>query len=431
VSTADHPLTRPEWQRARGLALGVAGIGAVAFAVVGIAFYVADPTRGTTQFFQSYLVGYLFWLGAALGCLVLLMLQHVTGGAWGVALRRVVESGSRTLWLLAFLFLPVLGGAAAGLLDRPAATAGTTASALHGLYRWAEPVLLAHDEDLRWKEPYLNVPFFAGRAILFFAVWIAVAAVLNRWSLRQDADAAFNPRRFRLLSGPGLVLYGFCITFASIDWIMSLNPHWYSTIFPPLYAVGQVLTGLALAITVLLLLAAYRPIDQVIYPQLLRDLGNLLLAFVMLWAYMSFSQFLLIWVGNLPEETPWYLQRGAQPGAGWGPWQLIALVLIVFHFAVPFVLLLLRDVKQNRRALTAVAIGLLVLHFLDLFWWVEPAYPHPRQYFFWLLDLAALAGVGGLWVWLFLGELERRPLLPVNDPSLPRVLEIAREGGAS
>jgi hypothetical protein len=432
VSTADHPLSRPEWQQARRTALLVAAAGVVAFVVVGAVLYSAGRIPSTRQFFQSYLVGYLFWLGAGLGCLVLLMVQHVTGGAWGVVLRRVVESGSRTLWLLALLFLPVAAGTVAGLVDRdeprPAAEDGRAAAepVLHGLYLWAEPVVVAHDAELQEKVKwYLNVPFFLGRAVGFFAVWLLFAAILNRWSLEQDANAAFPPRRFRLVSGPGLLLYGFTITFASIDWVMSLNPTWYSTIFPPLFATGQVLTGLAFAITVLLLLAAHQPLSGVLYPQLMRDLGNLLLAFVMLWAYMSFSQFLLVWVGNLPEETPWYLRRGVQLREGWtDPYRWVALTLLVLHFAVPFLLLLQRDIKEKRRWLAAIAVGVMALHCLDVFWWVEPAYPH-EGYFFWLLDLAAVAAVGGLWVYCFLGELKTRPLLPANDPGLPRVLEHA------
>jgi hypothetical protein len=412
VSTADHPLTRPEWEYARRTALAVAVLGVVSFCALGAVLYLAHQVPTLRQFFLSYLVGYLFWLGAALGCLVLLMMQHVTGGAWGVVLRRVVESGSRTLWIMAILFIPVAVGAALG-----------------GLYLWADPNVVAGDADLQAKHRYLNVPFFVGRAVVFFVVWGVLAAVLTRWSREQDANPGFPPRRFRLLSGPGLALYGLTITLASVDWVMSLNPHWYSTIFPPLFATGQVLTGLALAITVLLLLAAYRPMSGVLYPQLMRDLGNLLLAFVMLWAYMAFSQFLLIWVGNLPEETPWYLQRGAQLREGWSdPYRWVALALIVLHFAVPFLLLLQRDVKERPRRLAAIAIGILALRFLDIFWWVEPTYPHPGEYFFWVLDLAALAAVGGLWVWYFLGVLATGPLLPGNDPGLPRVLEHAAPG---
>ncbi len=411
MSTADHPLTRPEWDQARRTALLVAAAGAAAFVVVGAILYLVNrdvkPPPYPRQFFQSYLVAYNFWLGTGLGSLVLLMVQHVTGGRWGLVIRRVLESGSRTLGLLALLFVPVLLGAWVG-----------------GLYLWVNP---GNDEDLQHKAAYLNVPWFLGRAVAYFVIWLAIAHVLNRWSRQQDDDAAFPARRFRLLSGPGLVLYGLTITFASIDWVMSLNPHWYSTIYPPLFATSQVLNGLAFAITIFVLLAAHRPLSETLDPQLLRDLGNLLLAFVMLWTYMSFCQFLLIWVGNLPEETPWYLLRGRPY------WWLVPLALFLLNFAVPFLLLLQRGVKESPRRLARVAVLILVMRFLDIFWWVEPTYSHEGQYFYWLLDLAAWAAVGGVWVWLFLGQLRQRPLLPAHDALLPAVLnpahpELPREG---
>jgi hypothetical protein len=407
VSTADHPLTRPEWDQARRAALLVAAGGVAAFVVVGIVLWLARGITSPRQFFQSYLVAYNFWLGTGLGSLVLLMVQHVTGGRWGLVIRRVLESGSRTLWLLALLFVPVLLGAWLG-----------------GLYRWVTP---GNDEGLQHKAAYLNVPFFLLRAVIYFAIWLAIAFVLNRWSREQDGNAAFPPRRFRLLSGPGLVLYGLTITFASVDWVMSLNPDWYSTIWPPLFATSQVLNGLAFAITIFVLLAAHRPLSETVDPQLLRDLGNLLLAFVMLWTYMSFCQFLLVWVGNLPEETPWYLLRGR-----FG-WQWVALALFLFNFAVPFLLLLQRDVKENPGRLARIAVLILVMRFVDILWWVEPTSSHEGQYFFWLLDLAAWAAVGGVWVWLFLGQLRQWPLLPLHDPGLANVLghAVPREGTVS
>jgi hypothetical protein len=404
VSTADHPLTRPEWGQARRTALVVAGVGVAVFVVVGLLLLLAHGVTSPRQFFQSYLVAYIFWLSTALGSLALLMVQHITGGRWGLVIRRVLESGSRTLGLLALLFIPVLLGAWVG-----------------GLYLWVHP---GDDENLIHKSAWLNIPLFLLRAVIYFAVWLLIASLLTRWSRQQDEDAAFPPRRFRLLSGPGLALYGLTITFASIDWVMSLTPNWYSTIFPPLFATGQVLNGMAFAVTVFLLLAAHRPLSETLDPQLLRDLGNLLLAFIMLWAYMSFSQFLLVWVGNLPEETPWYLDRSRDY------WWVLPLALFLLNFAVPFLLLLQRDVKEKPRRLAAIAVLILVMRFVDLFWWVEPAYPHNGQYAFWLLDLAAWAAVGGVWVWVFLGKLGERPLLPLHDPLLPAALhhDIPREG---
>jgi hypothetical protein len=288
---------------------------------------------------------------------------------------------------------------------------------LWSLYLWAQPEQLRESEELREKTIYLNVPFFIGRTILYFAVWIVVAGLLDKWSRQQDQRAEPSADwRFRLLSAPGLVLYGLTITFASIDWVMSLEPFWYSTMYPVLFAAGQLLAGIAFAIVVVVLLASEPPLSGVIKPAHLNDLGNLLLAFVMFWAYMSISQFLLIWTGNLQEEIPWYLHRSRE---GWG-WLAGALALL--HFAVPFLLLLSRDIKRNRRALAAVALGLLVMRFLDLFWWIEPAYPHDHQYAWWLLDLAAMIGLGGLWTWWFIRQLKSRPLLPFHDPNLAEAL---------
>ncbi len=398
MTTAFQPAATPEWDRVQRVALLTAAGGAVAFVLIaGVLYLVGALPMPVRQLFLSYLVGYCFWLSVALGCLVILMLQHLTGGAWGIVLRRVLESGTRTLAILALLFLPFFGG-------------------LFALYEWTDPAIVQHNATLQHKAIYLNVPFFIARAVGYFVLWLVLTYLLNRWSKEQDEGYPGESRRFRLLSAPGLVIYGFTVTFASIDWIMSLEPHWYSTIYPVLFATGQVLTGLAFAIAVLILLATQPPLDAVVSRRHLRDLGSLLLAFVMFWAYMSISQFLLIWIGNLPEEIPWYLRRVR------GGWQVLAILLIVCHFALPFLLLLSRSIKENARRLALVAIFLLVMRFLDLFWWIEPAYPHPHEYGFWLLDIASVAAVGGLFVWWFVRQLRRRPLLPVCDPYLQEAI---------
>jgi hypothetical protein len=344
------------------------------------------------QMLLSYLVAYNFWLSIPLGCLVILMLQHLTGGAWGLLLRGVLESASRTLPLFVVLFIPIALG-------------------LSQLYIWANPGAVEMDEDLRHKSVYLNSGSYLLRTVIYFAVWLVLTYFLSRWSEEQrDASRPQEFRRFRLLSAPGLLLYGATITFASIDWVMSLEPHWYSTIYPVLFATGQILTGFALAIAVLIWLAEREPFLSILKPEILNDLGSLLLAFVMFWAYMSISQFLLIWVGNLPEEIPWYLRR-TRSG-----WQWIAIIIILLHFSLPFLLLLSRDIKRNRRRLAAVAIGLVVMRFVDVFWWIEPAYPSPGSPFFWLLDLSAAVAMGGIWVWFMIWQLRRQTLMPVNDP---------------
>lgn len=382
--TAAEPATQ-DWasrQRQAGI------IGCVGLALCALGWLI-----NTEQFFRSFLLALLFWLAIALGSLALLMVQHLSGGAWGLLLRRVLEAATRTLPLLALLFIPLAFG-------------------LHHLYEWARPEIVAEDPLLQHKAPYLNIPGYLGRFVAYFVIWIVLAFLLNRWSREQDQTS--DPqllRRFRLLSGPGLALYGVTITFASIDWVMSLEPHWFSSIYGVLFGMGQVLSAYAFALAVLLLLADYPPLSERLNAAILRDLGNLLLAFVMLWAYLSFSQFLLIWSANLPEEIPWYLRRLS------GGWQYLGLALALFHFGLPFLLLLSRDIKHDRRKLSAVALGVLGMRFVDLYWVMMPAF-HPEYFVLhWLwLDAAALAGVGGVWLAVFLGQLQRRPLLPVGDP---------------
>jgi hypothetical protein len=376
---------QPSWDRLQQRALMV-GAGGIVLCGVGI---LLNPT----QFFRSYLLAYLFWLGIPLGCLAVLMLHHLVGGAWGAVIRRVLESGTRTLPLLALLFVPLLFG-------------------LHDLYSWARPETVATDELLQRKSLYLNIPFFVLRSAFYFVVWFAMSYLLNRWSSVQDQTAA-DPfeRRMRLLSGPGLVLYVLTATFASVDWVMSLEPHWFSTIYGILVIVGQLLATLAFAVVVVALLADAPPLSEAISPTHFHDLGNLLLAFVMIWAYMALSQFLIIWAGNLPEEITWYLHRTQ------GGWQWMALALILFYFALPFLLLLSRGIKQRAQLLVWVAAAILVMHVVDLFWSVVPAF-RPAGIFIHWLDIIALVGVGGIWVAIFVWQLKGRPLLPVHDPGL-------------
>jgi hypothetical protein len=311
------------------------------------------------------------------------MLQHLTGGVWGLVLRRVFESALQTMMLLALLFIPVLIG-------------------LPQLYEWVG----SSDPELLEKSWYLNVPFFIGRAAAYFLIWLVIAFFLNKWSAAED-QAPVDARRFRLLSGPGLALYGGTITFASIDWVMSLEPHWYSSIFPVLYAAGQLLEAMAFSIFMLVCIGSQPAFENLLGPTQRRDLGNLLLAFVMIWAYLSFSQFLIIWSENLPEEIPWYLKRTR------GGWQWLALVLVVFQFSLPFVLLLSRQIKEDPRRLAVVAGLVLGMRYLDVFWWIEPAFSG-GMYFYVLVDVAALVGVGGIWIWYFLGQLSKLPLLPLQ-----------------
>ena len=360
-------------------ALIVGGVGAV-LCLVGA---ILNPA----QFYYAYLLAFMFWLGITLGSLGLLMIQHLSGGAWGFVIRRALEAATRLVPLMAVLFVPLLIG-------------------MRTLYPWAYPDKVAADIILQNKRVYLNVPFFVVRTCFYFAVWFALAWYLNRWSLEQD-ESGEEPagRRMRAISAGGLVLYVLTMTFASVDWLMSLEPHWFSTIFGAIVIGGQALSALAVAIIVLAALANERPVSDVAVPARFHDLGNLLLAFLLLWAYFSFSQFLIIWAGNLPEEIPWYVHRTQNS------WQAISIILVIFHFVVPFALLLSRRTKRMSGTLVKVAAGILVMRLVELFWIIAPE--RSPDFFQWhWLDVAAPMAIGGFWVSLFVREVLKRPLLP-------------------
>ncbi len=369
--------------RRRALLIGIVASAALLFG----AYY------NTGQFLHSFLFGYVFWAGIAVGSMALMMLHNLTGGGWGLIIRRCLEASMRTLPLMALLVLPILLG-------------------LPHLYIWARPEVVAADELLQHKSGYLNSPFFVGRTVLYFAVWLGLAFLLSRWSLEQDRSADPQAeRRLRIISGPGLVLYGLTATFASVDWVMSLEPHWFSTIYGMLFMVGQGLATLALALVVTMLLRDRKPLTDVISKGRLNDLGNLMLALVMLWAYISFSQFLIVWSGNLPEEIEWYRHRLH------GGWMLVALFLVVFHFMAPFAVLLSRNVKRKARVLGAVAACIFVFRLVDLFWIMGPGHDGSSPDVHWM-DFAAPVAIGGLWVGVFVRKLQSRPLVPVNHSEL-------------
>ena len=373
----------PGVHRARTTAVAVALLGGVG-CVVGV---MADPN----QFFHSYLMAFMFWLGVSLGSLAVVMMQYLTGGVWAFVMRRPLEAASRALPLFALLFVPILLG-------------------LHYLYPWTLPAVRATDATIQAKALYLNVPFFIVRAAIYFAVWLLLALVVNRLSGRNDRTGDLLVfRKLGRISGPGLLLYAFTITFASIDWVMSLEPRWYSTIFGMIFMAGQGLSALAFATLVLILLSRDEPFLSILRVTTMRDVGNMVLAFVMLWAYTSFSQLLLIWAGNLPQEIPWYVHR---LGTGW---QWIGIALAVFHFFVPFLLLLMRRTKQVLTGLRAVVLLLLFMRLVDLFWMVGPE-THAGRFVVSWQDLATTIAIGGLFVAVFAWQLASRPLLPMRDP---------------
>ena len=378
----------------QALALGAAGL--ILAIILGV--MSAHGQNPWQQFFRSYLVAYIYWISIPLGCLAILMLHHLTGGWWGLPIRRILEAGTRTLPLMAALFIPILIG-------------------MSRIYPWTQPGVIADDVDNQFKRAYLQPHFFLVRAVVYFAIWLVLAYLLNKWSAEQDrtGDLRFQ-QHMEALAGPGAVLWGLAVTAAAIDWVMSLEPHWFSTIYGFLFIVVELLAAMSFTLVVLRMLSDYEPLkDSADFSQL-NDLGNLMLAFVLLWAYLSFSQLLIVWAGNLRNEIPWYTERAF---GGWAP---VAVFLLVLHFFVPFFLLLQRKVKRRLRVLSLVAAALVVLAFVDVYWLVAPSYdklrPHPV-----LLDLFAVAGIGGVWLGMFLRQLMKLPLLPVHDPRFEGALE--------
>lgn len=391
------PIASPALERLQRTGLAVGGLFLVALA--------SGFALDRAQFFRSWLLGWLFWTGVAVGCLGLAMLNHLTGGLWGLVPRRLHEAAARTLPAMAVLFLPVLLG-------------------VSSLYTWAKPEVVAADALLQKKTLYLNVPFFALRAVFYFAVWGLLAWLGSSWSRGQDAGAdPARAARLRGLSAAGLVLLSLTTTFASVDWGMSLAPHWFSTIYGVLFIVGWTLSALAFTIVLLSRLRGEEPFARALQPVTVHDLGKLLLAFTMLWGYVNFSQFLIIWSGNISEETPFYLRRLH------GGWQAVAILLLVFHFALPFALLLSRPLKRSARALAGVAALMLLMQLVDLYWLIGPdllGHGHedvPLRVHW--MDLAAALGLGGLWLSLFARQARTAPVLPEGEPEVRALLAAA------
>ena len=378
--------------RSRALMIGIAGA-----VLSAIGFFISP-----FQFYRSYLWSYIFILGLALGPMAWLLLQYLTGGAWGMVIRRPSEAALRTMPLVAVMFLPIVIG-------------------IPNLYPWSHAANVAASPVLQHKHAYLNLPFFLVRAAIYFAGWLFLSWYYNRVSEREDREGHMAVHgRMSSLAGPGLIFWAFSITFMGVDWLLSVNPMWFSTMYGLLLIAYEGLTGIAFLITVMVLLSYRRPMSEVLTPRHLHDLGKFLLAMVMVWAYFSFSQFLIIWAGNLPEEIPYYMVR---INNGWG---FVALIVVIGHFVLPFALLLSRDLKRNFKFLASIAIFVLFMRLVDLYWVIEPEF-RTKQFGINWMDFTLPAGLIGLWLAYFTFQLEKRPLMPVNNPHLEEALEHGRE----
>jgi len=396
---------------ARGLALRIA-LGGLVGSVI-LMFW-----EGTTQLLQSYLASYIYVFGFGLGSLVLFMIQNITGGAWGYSIRRILEGAAATLPVLGILFLPLLLGFTGfvGAIDeRPLISSkDPEAHASTRLYHWAEEEAVKSDPILQKKSAYLNAPFWIARSAIAFAIWIGLATVLLNLSRKEDnepnpAERAKIREWMTSISAPGILIFAITIMFISTDWAMSIEPHWTSTMYPVIFGFSELLSAMAFSTIALVLLYDVPQLEKVMTRNHLRDLGSFLLGFVIFWTYISFSQFLLIWSANLKEEVPYYANRTT------GGWELVTTLLGLGHFVFPFLILLFRETKRRKEIIWRVAVFILVMRFVDIFWQVAAGF-HPGRLSIHLLDFSTLALLGGAWVYVFLGNLSSRPMLPLHDP---------------
>jgi hypothetical protein len=378
--------------------------------IVGVVFGVGSLALAFTrpeEFYRGYLLGYMDWLGVALGSMTIIMIRHLTGGGWGTVIRRILGAAMRTLPVLAILFIPII-----------------IAVLQHQMYPWlkapdaiSNPHIREHLEKHKFiTESYLTSTGFIIRAIIYIAVWNLLSFLLSLWSKQTDKpNAPDNTQKFKAVAGPGLILYGFTISFAAIDWIMSLDPSWISTIYGLIILIGQVLAAMCFAIVVERILVDYKPMSEMLRPDFVHDHGKWTLAFIMVWAYFNFSQWLIIWAGNLPTEITFYLKR---INHGWG---YVAVFLALFHFCIPFVVLLSRPLKRNIRKLVWLAVWLLFMRFVDLFWNIEPNFS--TNFTVTIADIVVPIAIGSIWIFFFCRNLASLPLLPAYDVSANDVFD--------
>ncbi len=364
---------------------------------IGIIASIVGAMTNAEQFYRSYLVAFLWVLGPTTGCMALMMIHHMSGGAWGLGVRRIYEAAARNVVLMAILFVPIVIG-------------------MTHIFVWTHADLVAKDPILKHKEPYLNASFFVIRAAIYFLIWGALTFILSGWSRAQDFTPTPPPadRKFRNLSGPGILIYAITITFASFDWVMSVDPHWYSTVYGLLFMVGQGLTGMAFTAIISFIVSRRPPMDHVISPEKTHDYGKLMLAFTMLWAYLAYSQFLIIWSGNLPEEVTYYVRRLHTD------WSWLSWIILFGVFVIPYCLLLSRDLKRSASRLAYLGIFVFVMRYVDLYWMITPTL-HEGTHLHWL-DLSTAAGLMGLWTAAFCWNLKGHAMVPVNDPYLEEAL---------
>jgi hypothetical protein len=386
---ADH-----RWHRlpALGAGIGAAGI------VLSLVLSIGDTSH---RFYFSYLVAFMFFLSVSLGALLFVLIQYTAKAGWSVVVRRIAENLMALLPLFAVLFIPVAFG-------------------VHHLYHWTHTEAVLADPVLAGKSGYLNLPFFFVRAAIYLAAWTAISVWFLRRSVEQDGsgDLAIT-RRLQAASPPCIGVYALTSSFAAIDWMMSMDPHWFSTIFGVYYFAGSFLAVNATMAIIAVTMRRNGLLGEAITAEHFHALGRFLFAFTVFWTYIAFSQYMLIWYANLPEETMWFAKRTA------GSWQTVGMALMVGHFGLPFFFLLPRGMKRREGTLVAAAAWLLLMHYVDLYWLILPVHDvdgvHPR-----LIDVTTFLGIGGLVAGAYGWLMRRHALLPVKDPRLAESLAFDR-----
>lgn len=373
---------------------------ALGFGVIGWVGSIIAYFSNHDQFFSAYLSSYVYWVSLAIGGTFFVMFQHLTQAQWSVVVRRLAETVMTTFWVLAPLFIPILLG-------------------LHSLYEWTHQEVVANDPVLKGKSGYLNPTFFIIRAIIFIAIWCFFSWKLYSYSVRQDTNGdPFETRRAARLSAPGVPLLILSTTFAGFDWLMSLQPHWYSTMWGVYFFAGGGVTFIGLLILICVWLRSNNTLSEVINVEHYHDLGKLLFAFLVFWTYIAFSQYFLIWYANLPEETIFFVNRKV------GSWTNVSWLMLFGHFVIPFVILLPRGVKRHPIALPVMAAWILFMHAVDHFWIVMPVRnPNGIAWNYIWMNIATWAAIGGTCAFLYLTQLGKHSIVPSQDPFLEESLE--------
>jgi hypothetical protein len=398
---AGLPTSTSASPKAAGIAR--AQVPALVIGVLGLVGALAGYFGNHADFYKAWLPAFVFWFQIAAGALAVLMLQYVTGGEWGILVRRPLGAAARTVPLFILFAIPIAIG-------------------LGHIYIWANPEVVAHDSLLRQKSVYLNPTAWIIRSLVYFALWSLWAWRVRMLSLKFYKDRSpYVELARRKWSAAGLLMIVLTLTLASVDWVMSLEPKWYSSMFGLSFTIGSGLSAFAFVTFFLTLLSRNEAMEDILRPNHFRDLGNLMLAFTMLWAYMNFSQFLLVWYGNIKEETPYYVTR---MHGGWG---VMAAVLIIFHFFLPFTMLLMRNIKDRPQTIAVVTIIILAMRFVDIYWLVGPAYYGEHFHFSWITPFAFL-GIGGLWLFAFIAQLKGQTIIPIHETWVD---EAIREGALS